>query len=154
MLPSRYERDNTLFSVLSGIRETWQGSVANVTPGCWHCFKLLASKLGGLLRLGGGGVLWPSRPTPPTHPEIQGLLWAILGKYRHLAEEQGACAEACPSHSDSVHRSTAHMCTHIHVHTCPTQPTQGLSLVQQDDARLLRNQERDKWNGSEFAQGC
>lgn len=150
MLPSRYERHSTIFSVLSGIREAWRGSVGDGAPGCWHYFKLLASKLGVVLRLGGGGVLWLSRHTPPTHPKIQGRLWAILGKYRHLAKEQGACAhgitpaEACPSHSDSVHRSTAHMCTHIHVHTCLAQPTQGLSLVQQDDARLLQYQERDK----------
>lgn len=47
--------------------------------------------------------------------------------------------------------------THVHPHTCtymssPT--TQGLSLVQQDDARLWQNQERDKRNGSEISQGC
>lgn len=107
-------------------------------------------------------MLWLSHVAPPpTHPtRIWGLLGAILGKYRHPAEEQRACVhgvthtEVCPSHSDSAHRSTAHMHTCIRVHACPAQPTQGLSLVQQDNARLLLSQQRDGRNRSEFSQGC
>lgn len=92
--PSRCER------VKSILRSIWnRRGLAGLyrrrcgLPGCWCHLKFLASKLGGVLRLGVGRALWLSHSAPSAHPiRVLELLSAILGKYRYPAEEQGACA--------------------------------------------------------------